>query len=81
MTRAARNSRVPIFFFQAANDYDIAPSNTLSAAMKDAGKPYELRIYPAYGSSPDEGHTLGYFGASVWVDDVLRFLNEHCAPR
>jgi carboxymethylenebutenolidase len=81
MTRAVRNSRVPIFFFQAANDYDIAPSNTLSAAMKDAGKPYELRIYPAYGNSRDEGHTLGYFGASVWVDDVLRFLNEHCARR
>jgi dipeptidyl aminopeptidase/acylaminoacyl peptidase len=47
MTRAVRNSRVPIFFFQAANDYDIAPSHTLSGAMKVAGKPYELKIYPA----------------------------------
>jgi carboxymethylenebutenolidase len=38
MTRAVRHSSVPIFFFQAANDYDLSPSTTLSAAMKDAGK-------------------------------------------
>jgi hypothetical protein len=31
-------------FFQAANDYDLSPSRTLSAAMKDAGKPYENKI-------------------------------------
>jgi hypothetical protein len=48
MTRAARNSNAPIFFFQAANDYDLSPSKTLSAAMKDAGKTYEVKIYPAY---------------------------------
>src|SRR5256885_2733988 len=49
MTRAVRNSNVPIFFFQAANDYDLSPSKTLSAAMKDAGKTYEVKVYPPYG--------------------------------
>jgi len=78
MTRAVRHSNVPIFFFQAANDYDLSPSNTLSAAMKDAGKTYELKIYPAYGKSAQEGHTFGYFGSSVWADDVFRFLDQHC---
>ena len=78
MLRAVRNSRTPIFFFQAANDYDISPSNTLARAMQDAGKTYEVKIYPAYGDSSEEGHTLGYFGASIWLDDVLRFLNQHC---
>src|SRR4029077_6859471 len=78
MTRAVRNSKIPIFFFQAANDYDLSPSNTLSAAMKDARKPYDLKIYPAYGQSTQEGHTFGYFGASIWADDVLRFLNSYC---
>jgi carboxymethylenebutenolidase len=64
MTRAVRNATAPIFFFQAANDYDLSPSQTLSAAMNDAG------------------HAFGYFGASVWADDVFRFLNQHCAtPR
>jgi carboxymethylenebutenolidase len=81
MARAVRNSKVPIFFFQAANDYDIAPSHVLSMAMKEAGRPYELKIYPAYGDSPDEGHTLGYFGASIWIDDVLRFVKEHCSAK
>jgi len=79
MTRAVRNSNVPIFFFQAANDYDLSPSKTLSAAMKDAGKTYELKIYPSYGKSAQEGHTFGYFGFSVWADDVFRFLDRHCA--
>jgi dienelactone hydrolase len=79
MTRAVRNSHAPIFFFQAANDYDLSPSKTLSAAMKDAGKTYEVKIYPPYGNSPQEGHTFGYFGSSVWADDVFRFLDQHCA--
>src|SRR6267154_2652500 len=61
MTRAVRNAHAPIFFFQAANDYDLSPSKTLSAAMKDAGKPYQLKIYPQYGNSPQDGYTFGYF--------------------
>ena len=79
MTRAARNANTPIFFFQAANDYDLSPTKTLSAVMKDAGKTYEVRIYPSYGNSVQEGHTFGYFGSAVWADDVFRFLNQHCA--
>ena len=79
MTRAVRNSNAPIFFFQAANDYDLSLSKTLSAAMRDAGKTYEVKIYPPYGISAQEGHTFGYFGSSVWADDVFRFLEQHCA--
>ena len=30
-----------------------------------------MKIYPPYGTSPDEGHTLGYFGSSVWAEDVF----------
>ena len=78
MTRAVRNSKEPIFFFQAENDYDLSPSKTLSAAMKDAGKAYEVKIYPPWGNSVQEGHTFGYFGATVWADDVFRFLDQHC---
>jgi uncharacterized alpha/beta hydrolase family protein len=78
MTRAVRNARAPIFFFQAANDYDLSPSKTLAAVMKDAGKAYEVKIYPPYGNSKD-GHSFGYFGSTVWADDVFPFLNRHCA--
>lgn len=78
MTRSVRNSRAPIFFFQAENDYDLSPSRVLSSAMKDAGKEFELKIYPPYGKSVQDGHAFGYFGGSVWADDVFRFLNQHC---
>jgi hypothetical protein len=81
MRRAVRNSAVPIFFFQAKNDYDLSPSRVLAAAAKDAGRPYELKIYSAYGNSADDGHTLGYFGAAVWTDDVFSFLDRHCMSR
>jgi carboxymethylenebutenolidase len=79
MTQAVRNSRAPIFFFQAANDYDLSPSRTLSAATKDAGKVFAMKIYPAFGRSASDGHTFGYFGSAVWADDVFRFLSEHCS--
>jgi carboxymethylenebutenolidase len=78
MTRAVRNSRAPIFFFQAENDYDLSPSRTLSAAMKEAGKEFEIKIYPPFGKSVQDGHSFGYFGSSVWGVDVFRFLDQHC---
>ncbi len=78
MIRAVRNSRAPIFFFQAENDYDLSPGRTLWAAMKDAGKQFEIKIYPPFGVSRQDGHSFGYFGSSVWGADVFRFLNQHC---
>jgi carboxymethylenebutenolidase len=78
MNRAVRNSRSPIFFFQAENDYDLSPSRVLSAAMKDAGKVFEIKIYPPFGNSAQDGHSFGYFGSSVWADDVFRFLAKYC---
>jgi dienelactone hydrolase len=81
MARAVRNANAPIFFFQAANDYDLSPSKTLSAVMKGARKTYEVKIYPPYGNSPQDGHTFGYFGSAVWADDVFRFLNHHCTKQ
>ena len=78
MMRSVRNSHAPIFFFQAENDYDLSPSRVLSSTMRDAGKEFELKIYPSFGTSVQDGHTFGYFGSSVWSDDVFRFLNKHC---
>src|SRR5580692_6578834 len=79
MTRAVRNARAPIFFFQAANDYDLSPSKTLSAKMGEANKTYKLKIYPSYGDSPLDGHTFGYFGSDVWAEDVFGFLSQYCS--
>jgi carboxymethylenebutenolidase len=78
MTRAARNSKVPTFLFQAANDYDLSPSRSLSAEMRSAGKIVEVKIYPAFGRSASEGHSFAWAGSAVWADDVFRFLDAHC---
>jgi carboxymethylenebutenolidase len=78
LTRTVRNARAPIFFFQAENDYDLTPSRSLSAAMKDAGKTSEIKIYPPNGKSAQEGHSFAYLGSAVWSDDVFRFLAQHC---
>jgi carboxymethylenebutenolidase len=78
MTRAVKNAHAPIFFFQAANDFDLSPSKTLAAAMKEANKTYELKIYPPYGNSPQDGHAFGYFGSAVWGNDAFGFLDRYC---
>jgi hypothetical protein len=44
----------------------------------DAGKTYEMKIYPPFGASAQEGHSFAYFGSSVWASDVLSFLEKHC---
>lgn len=80
MLRAVKHSKAPILFFQAENDYNLAPSRTLYTAMKAANKPAELRIYPAYGDSNQAGHSFAYRGASIWIGDVVRFLEVNCKP-
>ena len=80
MKQAARAARVPVLFIQAENDFDLAPTRALSAAMKDAGKPFEAKIYPPFGGSHRDGHSFAYRGAALWFDDVLRFLERRCAP-
>ncbi len=78
MQRAVQRSKAPILFFQAENDYSLAPSRTLYATMKAANRPAEIRIYPSYGHSPQEGHSFAYRGVEVWKNDVLQFLSKSC---
>jgi carboxymethylenebutenolidase len=78
MTTAVRRARAPLFFFQAENDFDLAPTRALSAAMKDAGKEAEVKIYPPFGSSARDGHSFAYRGSAIWFEDVVRFLERHC---
>lgn len=78
MTRSARNARAPIFFIQPENDYTIAPSRTLSAAMKLVGKPNQMKIYPPYGKTLADIQNFAGKGSSLWSEDVFQFLGQHC---
>jgi carboxymethylenebutenolidase len=81
MLEAVQHANAPVFFFQAANDFDLSPTRELSAAMQAAGKDFEVKIYPAYGSSAEEGHYFAWKGSAVWGDDVVGFLERRCPPR
>jgi dipeptidyl aminopeptidase/acylaminoacyl peptidase len=78
LVRAARASQAPTFFFQAENDFDLAPSRTLAAAMREAGKSAELEIYPPFGTNHGQGHNFAWHGSAVWAADVFAFLDRHC---
>lgn len=77
MKLAARNATVPVFFLQAENDYDTAPSRVLSEESKRAGKPMRVHIFPPSGSTPQQGHGFCRGGEHpAWGDEVLAFLAE-----
>jgi hypothetical protein len=56
----------------------VAPSQTLAAEMGRAGKPFAMKLYPAFGASAAQGHAFAWRGSALWAADVLRFLDEHC---
>lgn len=77
LKRAVRHAQTPIFFVQAANDFDTTPSQVLSAEMTREGKPNHIKIYPPHGGTPMEGHAhFCNYGQSEWGDDVLAFLRQ-----
>ncbi len=78
MTAAATRASAPVLFIQAQNDADLAPSRVLHAAMRQAGKPAEIRLYPPFGESARDGHAFPYRGAAIWADDVHAFLARAC---
>jgi carboxymethylenebutenolidase len=81
MLEAAGRAAPPILFFQAENDFDLAPSLHSDAARRQNGKRTDINIYPRFGSSARDGHAFPYRGVAVWADDVLGFLGRACPPR
>ena len=78
MIRSAVASRAPLFLFQASNDFDLAPSQTLGRVMREAGKTVEVKIFAPYGKSRGDGHSFAWRGGDVWGPDVVSFLRQHC---
>jgi carboxymethylenebutenolidase len=75
---SVRQAQAPIFFFQAENDYTIAPTDVLSREMREAGKPSVMKLYPPFGSSAADGHSFAWRGSNLWEADVFRFLDAQC---
>lgn len=72
---AVERARIPVFFVQAENDFNTAPSRVLGEAMRQKKLPHRVKIYPEYGLSQMGAHA-GFClnGWDVWGADVLAFL-------
>jgi dienelactone hydrolase len=73
---AVRRTTAPVFFIYAANDYSIAPGKALNAEIARAGRSHYLKIYPAVGSTPRDGHDFIHQRVSSWEGDVFAFFDE-----
>jgi dienelactone hydrolase len=77
LTAAARGAKVPVFFLQAENDYDLAPNRALAGAVGAAGRPVEAKIYPPAGASAQDGHEVCVRGVELWGPDALAFVRAN----
>ena len=78
LREAIDHAKAPVFLIQAKNDFSLGPSQELSKEAQKKHIDFQSKIYPAYGSSHDDGH--GKFCSSatdVWGKDVLDFLEAH----
>jgi carboxymethylenebutenolidase len=75
LMRAVDLAKAPVFLIQAANDYSLAPSQVLSSEANKKHKDFQSKIYPAFGSTHQDGH-WGFCSSAtdVWGADVLDFL-------
>lgn len=75
---AVEHARVPIFFLQAENDFNTAPSKILAEAMRAKKLPHRMKIFGTFGDgSPMSGHAgFCMHGWDVWGADVLDFLRK-----
>jgi carboxymethylenebutenolidase len=77
LLQAALHAQAPVFFVQAENDFNTAPSTILAEAMRQQQLPHRLRIFPPHGSTPREGHAhFCNHGSGEWGPDVVDFLRH-----
>ena len=77
LVTAARNIQAPVLLMHAANDYSTQPARVMAAERARAHKTFEMKIYPAVGTTAAEGHGAVYTDVAAWEGDVFRFLDEH----
>jgi carboxymethylenebutenolidase len=72
---AVERTRCPVMLVQWANDFSTEPSTRLGA-VRGLGPPPVVVVYPAVGSSPEDGHSGLYLAMEQWEPDVFRFLDR-----
>ena len=77
----AAHVRAPVFLIHAANDYSTGMGTALDARLQQLGKSHRLKIYPAIGRTPEDGHAFPLLGVRQWEPDVFPFLDEYMRKR
>jgi dienelactone hydrolase len=78
LVHAVDNTRVPLFFIQAKNDLDVTETHALYEIQHGAGRPADLKLYPAFGASAAEARGFVSGGVTEWSGDVIGFLEKSC---
>lgn len=76
MTDAVQHAQMPVFFAQAQNDYDLAPTNELAAEMEKAHLPHTVQIFPKFGKSNQDAHDFCVHGEKVWGAPIFDFITK-----
>jgi len=66
----------PLFLIQPENDFNIAPTNELSALLAERSHKHTAKIFPPWGTDGAEAHRFCAVGQQIWGPDVKEFLNE-----
>jgi carboxymethylenebutenolidase len=77
LLEAVLDAKAPLFLIQAQNDFSLGPSEVLGPMIKQKAPPNQARIYPPYGTTPQEGHwdfATKEGGINIWGSDVLAFF-------
>jgi dienelactone hydrolase len=84
LSRAVRNATAPIFLIQAANDFNIGPSEVLGPEVQAKHPLNRAQVYPAFGVTKEHGHAafaVWDVGTEIWGGDVLAFIHAAWAQR
>jgi carboxymethylenebutenolidase len=74
---AVRETRAAIMLIHAQNDYSTAPGRALAEELEHLHRSHVLKILPAVGRTPEDGHNAVYEALDQWEGDVFKFLDDH----
>lgn len=74
MLEAAKRATIPFLFIQAQNDFSLVPTKALTDAIVADGGTATRHVYPAFGSTSQDGHEFAVRGSDVWGPEVFAFL-------
>lgn len=66
--------RCPVLLLQAANDFDLTPSEVMLAHCGETGRDCDRVILPPFGANELEAHQVWVHAPQLWAPQVLPFL-------